>query len=132
MNTSANIYDVPVKQAEQELADARARQDAEPNNFTHQHPVERAEQRLLAAKAQRDFSLKIDAEHEAAREQRERRAREELEHQLIKEYMAAAPGTTEADAKAALPQLLHRHRLDEMGRVDREVAKARASGRYTL
>jgi hypothetical protein len=68
-----------------------------------------------------DRQAKQDAE-EAARTKRQR---EELERTLMDDYRKRAPGTTEAEAKAALPDLLHRHRLKEQDRMDAELAEAR-------
>ena len=62
--------------------------------------------------------------------QREQDARAKLERQLMDTYRQAAPGTSEDEAKAALPDLLHRRRLEQMNRHEEQVAKARASGKY--
>lgn len=62
-----------------------------------------------------------DAE-EAARIKREREA---LERRLMDEYIRSAPGTTEAEARAALPELLHRYRLAGQDREKAQVAEAR-------
>jgi hypothetical protein len=72
----------------------------------------------------------LDAERTAKREEREQRERAELEGRLVREYIASAPGTTEAEAKAGLPDLLHRHRLAELDAHDAELATARLRVRF--
>ncbi len=39
-------------------------------------------------------------------------------------YMQASPGTTDAEAKAALPELMHQHRMRQMGKQEELVAAA--------
>ena len=67
---------------------------------------------LLAA-AEANETLRAGREQMArhATAQREQDARAELEARLMCEYVDSAPGTTAAEATAALPDLLHRHRL---------------------
>lgn len=64
-----------------------------------------------------------DAEADAAKRGADERAT--LEASLVANYRAASPGTTEAEARAALPDLLHRHRLAQMNQQDENVARAR-------
>lgn len=71
----------------------------------------------LLANQTRNAELELTRRYELARDReqqataREREERAALEAQLKADYMAAAPGTSEADAERALPDLLHRHRL---------------------
>ncbi len=74
----------------------------------------------LTAKYERDQGREDDS---AARA---RQARADLETQLMADYVKSVPGTTDAEAKAALPDLLHRHRLAQQ---DRD-AEARSVARY--
>jgi tellurite resistance protein len=61
--------------------------------------------------ASHDRQLQRSAELELERLQQalDADAREALAKQLMAVYIASAPGTTEAEASAALPELLHKH-----------------------
>jgi hypothetical protein len=62
-------------------------------------------------------------------DQRAANSRAELETSLTAAYMASAPGTSEAEAKAALPDLLHRHRLGQQDRDAEALDRARRRNR---
>lgn len=68
----------------------------------------------------------LQAAEDAKTEAHNERERNELEARLFAGYKAASPGTTEQEARDALPDLLHRHRLAEMDRDDRLVTQAAA------
>lgn len=72
----------------------------------------------------RSYERDRDAEAAAAKRRADERAA--LEASLLANYRAASPGTTEAEARAALPDLLHRHRLAQMTQQDESVALARS------
>jgi hypothetical protein len=69
-------------------------------------------------------AMKHQRDREKARAENEQRNRAELEARLMQEYREASPGTTEAEARAALPDLLHRHRLKEQDKLDAARAEA--------
>lgn len=71
----------------------------------------------------RRYELACDREQQA--QQREQDERAALESRLKADYRAAAPGTTDADADAALPDLLHRHRLAQLDQHEAAVQTAR-------
>ncbi len=81
--------------------------------------LERAEENetiRVAAKQERR------AAEDAKTRERTAEAAQELERKLMDTYMQASPGTTDAEAKAALPELMHQHRMRQIGKQDELVA----------
>jgi hypothetical protein len=71
----------------------------------------------------------LDQAREDNAAQRAAAARADLEAKLMLQYKASVPGTTDAEAKQALPDLLHRHRLTEQERDAEALAVARRRNR---
>ncbi len=65
-----------------------------------------------------------EAAEDAKTRERTAEAAQELERKLMDTYMQASPGTTDAEAKAALPDLLHQHRMRQIGKQEELVAAA--------
>jgi hypothetical protein len=89
--------------------------------------TERLEQQLVNAQLAAAHRAKIERQREADATQREADARAALERRLMAAYRAASPGTTDAEARAALPDLLHRHRLAELDKQDAAIAAVKRS-----
>ena len=83
---------------------------------------DRLERRLADARQTDERIAALEAERAAEQEARAQRVRDELDQRLMAEYRVAVPGTTEAEAKQALPELRHRHRLAEIERREQEIA----------
>ena len=84
----------------------------------------------LLERAEENETIRVAAKQErrAAEDARPRErtaeAAQELARQLMDTYMQASPGTTDAEAKAALPELLHKHRMRQIGKQEELVAEA--------
>ncbi len=79
--------------------------------------IEPAVAQAIASLAKTSVALAHDLEMEA------RLAA--LEAELMSAYIASAPGTTAAEAEAALPALLRRHRIAELDRRDAALVEAK-------
>ncbi len=125
-------YDLPVNQAEAELAAARAALKANPRDLAAPGRVERAERVLNNAKRQRDYMLQVDRERAGKSGTRAAEKLAQVTEELRAAYMRQ-PGATEAGFRAALPDLLEARRRDEaLHGHERELARARATGRYRI
>lgn len=112
--------------------DARRKRDALRSNYDRvlELDIERTEKRIELLDRQHAAAVKRQREADANRAQRQADERATLERRLMDEYIASSPGTTQAEATAALPDLLHRYRLAERDRMDAALADAKR--RYRL
>jgi hypothetical protein len=76
--------------------------------------TERLEPQLVNAQLAAAHRAKIQRQREADAPQREAAARTAVGQAVMDDYRPASPGTTEEDARAALPELLHRHHLTHL------------------
>ena len=88
-------------------------------------PGDRVLELAIAAGVEKVRQLRRDHDVHVGVERAREAARTELEQRLMDEYIAAAPGTTAAEAQVALPDLLHRHRLAERDRMDAALVEAK-------
>lgn len=109
-----------------ELNAKRAELRKHPDDRVLELDIEALEQRRDVTQREGDYRAKLVADRKAATAQREQDARAELEAKLKQTYMQASPGTTEAEATAALPDLLHRHRLAQIDAQADALAQARS------
>lgn len=124
----------PTRQQIHDLADRRTAElgyPADPPPGTGSHELYHERRGELRARQVENATLELtrrferDRQIEAASGKREQAERAALEAQLTADYIASAPGTTAADAAAALPDLLHRHRLAQLDRREADLATAR-------
>jgi len=94
-------------------------------------PGDRVLELAIAAGVEKVRQLRRDHDVHVGVERAREAARTELEQRLMDEYIAAAPGTTAAEAQVALPDLLHRCRLGEQDRLaDAFAAQRRRVGSF--
>jgi hypothetical protein len=110
----------------------RVKRDALRRNYDRirELEIEAMEQRIEQLDRDHATAMKHQRDREKARTENEQRNRAELEARLMREYRESSPGTTETEAKAALPDLLHRHRLAEQDKLDAARAEARRRLRF--
>lgn len=116
-----------------ELAGMQTRLTANPHDRAAEMEVERLEKRIAVSEQHDQRVAPIEADREADARQREAQAAADLEAELRRSYTDAMPGDVTDDAwRLVRESVLHKHRLSQMDARDREVAKARASGSYSI
>lgn len=124
MSSQTTVFKLEADRIEETLKEQRQQLRANPDRVL-ELKIEAAEERVRILQKQDDHHTRVAAEREAAAVARERDARAALEAKLKQTYMQAAPGTTDAEATAALPDLLHRHRIAEQERLNEALAQTK-------
>lgn len=125
----------PTRQQIQDLADKRTSELGYPKELPasagdpvlyHEQRRELLDQQTHNARLELTNRYELERDREAEARKREADERAALEAKLKADYIAAAPGTSEADAERALPDLLHRHRLAQLDQREKDVAVAKS------
>ena len=111
------VFQNEADRIEARLADQRQQLRANPANRALELDIEAGNERRRQLLRDHDVHVGVERDREAADAARAQDARAALEAKLMSAYIASAPGTTAAEAKAALPDLLHRARLAEQDRL---------------
>jgi len=123
--TMTTVFQNEADRLETNLAEQRQQLRANPANRVLELAIEAGDERVRQLLRDHDAHVHVERDREAADAARAQDARAELEAKLMSAYIASAPGTTAAEAKAALPDLLHRHRLAEQDRMDAALVEAK-------
>ena len=119
------VFETEADRIETNLRDQRQQLRADPANRILELAIAAGVEKVRQLRRDHDGHARVEQEREAADAARAQAARTELEQRLMDEYIAAAPGTTAAEAQVALPDLLHRHRLAERDRMDAALVEAK-------
>ena len=119
------VFQNEADRLETNLAEQRQQLRANPANRVLELAIADGDERVRQLRRDHDAHVHVEREREAADAARAQAARAELEAKLMAGYRKAGPGITEAEAKAALPDLLHRARLAEQDRLDAAFAAQR-------
>ncbi len=119
------VFSLESARIEARLAGQREQLRANPANRVLELDIEAGDERVRQLRRDHAVHVRVEQERAQADRQRDQDAREALEVKLTSVYIASAPGVTEAEAKAALPDLLHRHRLAEQDRMDAALVEQR-------
>ncbi len=114
MNSQTTVFQLEADRLDETLKDQRQQLRTTPGDRPLELRIEAAEERVRMLRRDHKEHVTRDQEREGATAKREQDARTEPESKLKQTYMQASPGTTEAEATAALPDLLHRHRLSQL------------------
>jgi hypothetical protein len=112
------VFQNEADRIEARLAGQREQLRRTPGDRILELDIADGDERVRQLRRDHDVHARHEQQREADHARREQEAREQLEARLMSAYIAAGPGVTEAEAKAALPGLLHRHRLGEQDRMD--------------
>ena len=112
------VFSLEANRIEARLAGQREQLRRTPGDRILELDIEAGDERVRQLLRDHDVHVGVEREREAADAARAQAARTELEQRLMADYRASAPGTTETEARAALPDLLHRFRLGEQARLD--------------
>jgi len=125
------VFETEADRIEARLADQRQQLRANPANRALELTIEAGAERVRQLRLVHDAHVRVEKQRAADATKRDADARAALEAELMSAYIASAPGTTAAEAEAALPDLLHRHRLAERDRMDAMlVAQRRRIGKF--
>ncbi len=125
MSTTETVYSLEADRLETNLRDQRQQLRANPANRILELAIADGDERRRQLLRDHDAHVRVERDREAASAARAQAAREALEAKLTSAYIASAPGVSAADAQAALPDLLHRHRLAEQDRLDAALVEQR-------
>lgn len=114
MSSQTTVFQLETDRLVETLKEQRQQLRATPGDRVLELKIEAAEERVGMLQREHKQHVARDQERDAAAAWREQDARAELEATLIRDYRAASPGTTDAEATAALPDLMHRHRLSQL------------------
>ncbi len=114
MTNQTTVFQLEADRLDETLKEQRQHLRANPSDRVLELQIEAAEERVRILRRDHKDHVTREQQREAAEAQREQDARTELEAKLMSDYRAAAPGTTAAEATAALPELLHRRRLAQL------------------
>jgi len=123
--TKETIFSLEADRIEARLAGERQQLRADPANRILELAIADGDERVRQLLRDHDAHVRVERDREAADAARAQAARTELEQRLMADYRASAPGTTETEARAALPDILHRHRLGEQARLDAALVEAK-------
>jgi len=125
------IFSLESARIEARLAGQRQQLRANPADRVLELDIEAGDERARQLRRDHDVHVRVERDREAADAARAQAARAELEAKLVADYRAAGPGITETEARAALPDLLHRHLIGEQGRMaDAFAAQRRRIGNF--
>ncbi|MGI8406325.1 MAG: hypothetical protein ACR2OE_16465 [Thermomicrobiales bacterium] len=125
MSSQTTVFKLEADRIEETLKEQRQQLRANPADRVLELKIEAAEERVGMLRRDHKQHVTREQQREAAALAREQDARAELEATLMATYIAAAPGTTDAEATAALPDRLHRQRLAEQERLNGALALVR-------
>ncbi len=125
MTTRETVFSLEAARLRDDIKTKRAELRTNPANRLLELDIEAREARLTQADRQHADWIGAENQRAADAKKQDADARAELEARLMADYRKAGPGTTEAEAKAALPDLLHRHRLAEQDRMDAALVEAK-------
>ena len=119
------VFQNEADRLETNLAEKRQQLRRTPGDRVLELAIEAGDERRRQLLRDHDVHVGVERDREAADAARAQDARAALEAKLMSAYIASAPGTTAAEAKAALPDLLHRARLAEQDRLDAALVEQR-------
>ncbi len=119
------VFQNEADRLETNLAEQRQQLRANPANRVLELAIEAGDERVRQLRRDHGVYARVEQERAQADRQRDQDARAALEAKLTSAYIASAPGVSAAEAKAALPDLLHRHRLAEQDRLDAALVEQR-------
>jgi len=119
------VFSLESARTEARLAGQREQLRRTPGDRVLALDIAAGDERVRQLRRDHAVHVRVEQERAQADRQRDQDARAELEARLIADYRQASLGTTAAEAKAALPDLLHRHRLGEQDRMDAALVEQR-------
>ena len=119
------VFSLESARIEARLAEQREQLRRTPGDRVLELDIADGDERARRLRRDHDVHVRVERDREAADAARAQAARAALEAELMSAYIASAPGTTAAEAKAALPDLLHRARLSEQDRLDAALVEQR-------
>lgn len=125
MTVKETVFSLEAARLRDDIKAKRAELRTNPANRLLELDIEAVEARVTQLDRQHAHWIGFEAQQEADAKQRDAAARAELEARLMADYRQRAPGTTQEEAKVALPDLLHRHRLGEQERMDGVLVEAK-------
>lgn len=125
MTTKETVFSLESARIEARLAEQREQLRRNPADRVLELDIEAGDERVRQLRRDHAVHVRVDQERAQADAARAQAARAEQEAELTSAYIASAPGVTAAEAKAALPDLLHRYRLGEQDRLDAALADQR-------
>ena len=125
------VFSLEANRTEARLAGQREQLRRTPGDRVLELDIADGDERARRLRRDHDVHVRVEREREAADAARAQAARAALEAELVADYRAAGPGVTEAEARAALPDLLHRHLIGEQDRLaDAFAAQRRRVGSF--
>ena len=125
MSIEESVFSLEATRLRDAIKTMRAELRTNPANRVLELGIEAREARLTQVDRQHADWVGAEKQRAADATKRDADARRELEARLMADYRKAGPGTTETEAKAALPDLLHHHRLAEQDRMAAALAVQR-------
>ena len=125
MSIEESVFSLEATRLRDAIKTMRAELRTNPANRVLELGIEDREARLTQVDRQHADWVGAEKQRAADATKRDADARTELEQRLMDEYRQAAPGTTAAEAQAALPDLLHRFRLGEQDRLAAALVEAK-------
>jgi len=119
------VFETEADRIEARLTDQRQQLRANPANRVLELAIADGDERVRQLRRDHAVHVRVEQERAADATQRDADARAALEAKLVADYRAAGPGITETEARAALPDLLHRHRIAELDRRDAALVEAK-------
>ena len=131
MTTKESVFSLQAIRLRDDIKAKRAELRTNPTNRLLELGIEDREARLAQVDQQHADWVGVETQRAADATKRDADARTELEQRLMADYRATGPAITEAEARAALPDLLHRFRLGEQDRLaDAFAAQRRRVGSF--
>ncbi len=125
MTTKESVFSLQSARLRDDIKAKRAELRTNPANRVLELDIEAREARLTQVDRQHADWVGVENQRAADATKRDADARAALEAKLVADYRAAGPGITETEARAALPDLLHRHRIAELDRRDAALVEAK-------
>ncbi len=119
------VFQNEADRLETNIAEQRRQLRANPADRILELDIEAGVEKVRQLRRDHDSHTRHEQQREADHARRDQDARAELEAKLMSAYIASAPGTTAAEAEAALPALLRRHRIAELDRRDAALVEAK-------
>jgi len=117
MSIEESVFSLEATRLRDAIKTMRAELRTNPANRVLELGIEDREARLTQVDRQHADWVGAEKQRAADAKKQDADARRELEARLMADYRAAGPGVTEAEARAALPDLLHRHLIAEQDRL---------------
>jgi len=119
------VFSLEANRIEARLADQRQQLRRTPGDRVLELDIAAGDERVRQLRRDHAVHVRVEQERAADATKQGADARAELEARLMADYRAAGPGITETEARAALPDLLHRHLIGEQGRMAAALAEQR-------